>query len=119
MLTCDAAHCDGAYWYDKDGVTFETQYTIQLYLNDSAATDPSSDLVGGATSFLSPDRATRVDVNPRAGSALVFQHDRLLHEGAAVEAGVKYTMRGDILYEEEKKEGGKDSTYSLKGWWKK
>lgn len=74
-------------------------YTIQLYLNDSAAADPTSELVGGATSFLSTDRQSRVDVNPKAGSVLVFQHTGLLHEGATVEAGIKYTMRGDIVYE--------------------
>jgi hypothetical protein len=70
-----------------------------VYLNDSAAADPTSGLVGGATAFLSRDRKRRVDVNPRAGSVLVFQHRGLLHEGAVVEAGEKFTIRTDIIYE--------------------
>lgn len=32
------------------------------------------------------------------GSVLIFQHGGLLHEGAEVKEGVKYTMRTDILY---------------------
>lgn len=93
-------------------------YTIQLYLNDAADVDPTSELVGGATSFLSLNRQTRVDVNPRAGSALIFQHMGLLHEGAEVKAGIKYTMRGDIVYEHD--EGAKKKTADvLKGWWER
>lgn len=38
-------------------------------------------------------------MNPKAGSILLFQHSGLLHEGARVEEGVKYTMRTDIVYE--------------------
>lgn len=114
------AHCDAAYSYEKDGRWFETMYTIQLYLNDSAAADPNSELVGGATAFLSADGMTRVDVNPKAGSALIFQHIGLLHEGAAVETGVKYTMRGDIVYERELADAGKNKTRGLlKGWWER
>lgn len=94
-----AAHCDGPYGYEKDGALFQTQYTIQLYLNDSASADPTSELVGGATSFLSRDRKRRLDVNPKAGSVLVFQHSGLLHEGAEVTGGTKYTIRTDIIYE--------------------
>lgn len=76
-----------------------TFYTIQLYLNDSAANDPQSDLVGGATAFLSRKGDARIDVNPKAGSVLIFQHRGLFHEGARVDKGTKYTMRTDILYE--------------------
>ena len=54
--------------------------------------------MGGATAFLSRDRKRRVDVNPQMGSVLIFQHEGLLHEGAEVKEGVKYTMRTDILY---------------------
>ncbi|SPO05593.1 uncharacterized protein DNG_08280 [Cephalotrichum gorgonifer] len=97
-------HCDGPYGYEKDGAIFETKYTIQLYLNDSAAVDPTSELVGGATSFLGRNYEDRLDVNPKAGSVLLFQHYGLRHEGAKVEAGVKYTMRTDILYEFYKQE---------------
>lgn len=40
-----------------------------------------------------------MDVNPKAGSVLLFQHDGLPHEGAVVKEGIKYTMRTDIVYE--------------------
>lgn len=76
-----------------------SHYTVQLYLNDSAKASATGDgHVGGATSFLSRDKKRRVDVNPKAGSVLIFQHRRLFHEGAKVLSGVKYTMRSDILY---------------------
>ncbi|KAI9162966.1 hypothetical protein HJFPF1_04561 [Paramyrothecium foliicola] len=93
-------HIDGPFWYEEDGREFETQFTLHLYLNDSAnVTGSIQDLVGGATAFLSRDRTRRLDVDPKAGSVLVFQHKNLVHEGAAVGRGVKYTMRTDILYE--------------------
>ena len=97
-----AAHCDGPYYYETEKTEFQTHYTLQLYLNDSAEEDSSTgeeELVGGATGFLSRDKTRRVDVNPKAGSVLIFQHEGLLHEGAEVKKGVKYTMRTDILYE--------------------
>jgi hypothetical protein len=89
------AHCDGPYGYLKDDTEYQTHFTLHLYLNDA---DPSGGLVGGATSFLGSDEVRRLDVDPKAGSVLVFQHENLLHEGAEVEAGVKYTMRTDLLF---------------------
>ena len=56
-------------------------------------------MVGGATAFLSRDKTRGLDINPKMGSVLIFQHEGLLHEGAEVKEGVKYTMRTDILYE--------------------
>ncbi|XWW97742.1 hypothetical protein V2A60_005729 [Cordyceps javanica] len=92
-------HCDGAYHYAADDTTFKTHYTVHLYLNDSAKTSADDDAcVGGATSFLSHDLERQVDVDPRAGSVLIFQHRGLLHQGAEVHSGTKYTMRTDILY---------------------
>lgn len=77
-----------------------THFTLHLYLNDSAAESSNGEgTVGGATAFLSPDGERRFDVNPKAGSVLIFQHRRLKHEGAVVKEGVKYTVRSDILYE--------------------
>lgn len=68
-----------------------------------------AELVGGATTFYSGDEKRRIDVDPKAGRVLIFQHRRLLHSGDDVLAGTKYTMRTDILYEfmpEEEKEDG-------------
>jgi len=77
-----------------------THYTLHLYLNDSfakmegASGEPSpTDLVGGATSFLSQDHERRVNVNPKSGRVLIFQHEGLYHCGDDVIQGVKYTMR--------------------------
>ncbi|TDZ71634.1 hypothetical protein CTRI78_v001979 [Colletotrichum trifolii] len=94
-------HCDGEYTEktDDDSV-LRTHYTVHLYLNDSVAEvgEDKADLVGGATSFLSSDEKRKVDVNPKAGRVLIFQHTMLYHSGDDVLAGTKYTMRTDILY---------------------
>lgn len=68
-------------------------------MNDSAQNSPESNLIGGSTAFLSRDGERRLDINPKAGTVLVFQHKRLYHEGAVVEQGQKFTVRMDILYE--------------------
>jgi hypothetical protein len=83
---------------------------VHLYLNDSVAelglepgvkaSAAGVDLVGGATSFLSSDEKRRLDVNPKAGRVLIFQHRGLYHSGDDVTQGTKYTMRTDILYVE-------------------
>ena len=94
-------HCDGPYWYfeEDSGREVRTHYTVHLYLNDSKAESPTGEgHVGGATSFLSRDGTKRLDVNPKAGSVLIFQHEGLLHEGAMLDSGVKYTVRMDVLY---------------------
>jgi hypothetical protein len=62
-------------------------------------------LRGGATTFHTVDRDHRLDVDPKAGRVLIFQHRRLLHSGDTVSAGIKYTMRSDLMYEWE---GGSD-----------
>lgn len=93
-------HCDGSYSEEVDGDRFSTFFTLQLYLNDSVASvGQDADLVGGATSFLSSDdERKRVDVDPKAGRVLIFQHRRLYHAGDDVVKGTKYAMRTDILY---------------------
>jgi hypothetical protein len=99
-MSPSSAHCDGSTWLEKDGKQLETHYTLHLYLNDSAATSPTGEgVVGGATTFSSGDGKRRIDVNPKAGSVLIFQHEGLRHEGAEVISGVKYTVRSDVFYE--------------------
>ncbi|KAH6641697.1 hypothetical protein F5144DRAFT_144728 [Chaetomium tenue] len=93
-------HCDAPYSDVSDPArTIRTMFTIHLYLNDSKAEVEGADLVGGATTFFSNDEKRRIDVNPKAGRVLIFQHRRLLHSGDDVLAGIKYTMRTDIMYE--------------------
>jgi hypothetical protein len=75
----------------------ETSYvTVQIYLNEKVK--------GGSTRFLSGNRY--YDVNPKTGSALIFDHD-LLHEGSEVLSGTKYSVRTDIMYRHENGEVGK------------
>ncbi|KAI1925518.1 hypothetical protein LOZ58_006001 [Ophidiomyces ophidiicola] len=85
-------HCDGAYATE----TQRTFYTLHLYLNGPTDANP---LRGGATTFWSSDEKRRVDVHPKTGSVLIFQHRGLLHSGDDVLEGIKYTMRSDIMYE--------------------
>jgi hypothetical protein len=54
------------------------------------------DTLKGKDGIIEGDR--KVDVHPKAGRVLIFQHLELLHSGAIVEAGVKYTMRSDVVY---------------------
>jgi hypothetical protein len=95
-----AAHCDGPFSEEVDGKIFRTFFTLHLYLNDSVAeAGESGELVGGATSFLSSDGKRKVDVHPKAGRVLIFQHRQLYHCGDDVVKGTKYTMRTDVMYE--------------------
>ncbi|KAI1081498.1 hypothetical protein F5B20DRAFT_536226 [Whalleya microplaca] len=95
-------HCDGAYGETSEGHPVLTHYTVHLYLNDSKQEvgGGEADLVGGATSFLSSDEKRKLDVDPKAGRVLIFQHRRLYHSGDDVKEGTKYTMRTDIMYRE-------------------
>lgn len=93
-------HCDAAYKSQEDGKILQSWYTVHLYLNDSKAeAGDAAELEGGATCFLSADCKRKIDINPKAGRVLIFQHQRLYHSGDEVKAGVKYTMRTDIEYQ--------------------
>lgn len=94
-------HCDGHYQETRDDEkVIRTHFTVHLYLNDSKAeAGQEADLEGGATSFLSSDEKRKLDVNPKAGRVLIFQHQRLYHSGDDVKEGTKYTVRTDIMYE--------------------
>lgn len=93
-----APHYDGTYvrnmeaGLDRKGeVSF---VTFQLYLNEGCG--------GGTTRFLARGRDRNghmnfVDVMPKIGSVLLFQHD-CYHEGAKVTSGRKYVIRSDVMY---------------------
>jgi hypothetical protein len=89
-------HCDGIY-ETPDG-SERSYYTVHLYLNESTKSEP---LKGGATRFHSRDMRKHYDVDPKVGRVLVFQHNYLLHSGADVKEGFKYTMRTDIMFKQE------------------
>jgi prolyl 4-hydroxylase len=77
-----APHYDGAFQRNRRE---RSELTLMIYLNDG--------FTGGRTAFHDFD----VDVAPRRGMALVFQH-QVLHEGCAVESGIKYVLRSDVMY---------------------
>ncbi len=95
-------HNDGIY-VRPDG-SESTFVTIQLYLN----TVPEGD---GGEPIFTTERKTygnnsgnkddspirRLAVRPVTGRVLIFEH-HLLHEGAKLLNGVKYTLRTDVLY---------------------
>lgn len=102
-------HCDGTY-ETPDGKE-RTYFTLHLYLNNGGAPtreelqkmsseERKNVLLGGATTFhaLTMDRGKDLDVLPKTGRILLFQHRGLLHSGDDVVRGVKYTMRTDLLY---------------------
>ncbi|KAM3425686.1 hypothetical protein BST61_g7623 [Cercospora zeina] len=102
-------HCDGAY--ETPDKKERSYFTMHLYLNNGGV--PSKEelakmsveeqenvLVGGATTFHRPnmDRNKDIDVLPKTGRILIFQHRNLLHSGDDVLRGTKYTMRTDLMY---------------------
>ncbi len=65
------------------------------------AGDPSKlPLVGGETVFYGPRGREVARVAPKAGLALLHRHgdECLEHEGAAVQAGLKYVLRSDVVF---------------------
>jgi prolyl 4-hydroxylase len=77
-----APHSDDAFRRTPDERSF---LTVMVYLNEG--------FEGGCTRFL----RLGAEATPKTGRALLFQH-ALLHEGAAVESGVKYALRTDAMY---------------------
>ena len=70
--------------------------TLHLYLNEA---DEVSKLEGGATRFHHLYGGEGfLDIVPKFGRVLLFQHQKLVHSGAEVSAGVKYTLRTDVMY---------------------
>jgi len=93
-------HCDGTY-ETPDG-TERSYFTLHLYLNDAVSKSGEKQLEGGATTFFNSSMKSRIDVVPKAGRVLLFQHRFLIHSGDDVVKGTKYTLRTDIMYALEK-----------------
>jgi hypothetical protein len=77
-----ATHMDGAFRRNEHECS---ELTFMVFLNDG--------FKGGDTRFHDFD----VDVVPKTGLALFFQH-RLWHEGSELREGVKYVLRSDVMY---------------------
>ncbi|KAF2662635.1 oxidoreductase domain-containing protein [Lophiostoma macrostomum CBS 122681] len=89
-------HCDGTY--ETPDRRERSYFTLHLYLSDMAGKEGEEPLLGGATTFHSLSMTRDLDVKPKAGRVLLFQHRSLLHSGEDVEKGTKLTMRTDIMY---------------------
>lgn len=87
------AHCDGFWQASYRKRSFAT---LMIYLNDV------DDNIGGSTRFLDYG----LYVRPRAGNAVIFLTDDLLHDGEEIRnvddnvfKAEKYIMRTDVMYE--------------------
>jgi hypothetical protein len=92
----ETAHCDGTY--ETPDRTERSLFTLHLYLNDTEGKNGERQLEGGATTFFSWNMNERLDVVPKVGRVLIFQHRNLLHSGDDVISGTKLTLRTDIMY---------------------
>ncbi|KIW09367.1 uncharacterized protein PV09_00265 [Verruconis gallopava] len=89
-------HCDGIY--ETPDRKERSYFTLHLYLNDETSTEIEPLLKGGATRFHSFRRSCYMDIQPKTGRVLIFQHRNLPHSGEDVVAGTKYTLRTDLMY---------------------
>lgn len=85
-------HRDGSYF--RPDALQQSLLTFMVYLNTCSA--------GGSTNFFASmadafEGEVGLRVAAEAGKALVFEHERW-HEGSAVEAGIKYVLRTDVMY---------------------
>ena len=85
-----APHFDGAFTRNTNE---RSLLTFMVYLNECEA--------GGHTGLIDLE----LEISPRAGRALVFNHF-LLHEGARVHRGLKYAVRSDLMYRRDGAYGG-------------
>ncbi|KAJ3054912.1 hypothetical protein HK097_000377 [Rhizophlyctis rosea] len=71
----------------------------------SSTTSTTNAIRGGATRFwgVGLNHRSWMDVEPRVGRVLLFQHRGLVHSGEEVRGGVKVSVRTDLMYR--KKEG--------------
>jgi len=88
--------------YETPDRTERSYFTLHLYLNDAVLSTGERQLEGGATTFFNGRMNQRIDVEPKAGRVLLFQHRYLIHSGDDVVKGTKYTLRTDIMYAMEK-----------------
>jgi hypothetical protein len=93
------AHCDGTYV--TPDLKERSHFTLHLYLNDASSDADGQSLQGGATTFHSLNMKRRIDVEPKIGRVLLFQHKFLLHSGDDVTCGTKLTMRTDVMFEKD------------------
>lgn len=79
-------HTDGT-WVEECG---RSLITVQIYLNDVEE--------GGETNFFNSEGKVVAAVKPKCGTVAFFDH-LIMHEGAPVQKGHKYTFRINAVYE--------------------
>jgi hypothetical protein len=115
LVLANISSIDGTY--ETPDKKERSYFTLHLYLSDAVSATgeelthlpkeerikaaSSAEAMGGATTFYSLDMRHRLDVLPKVGRILLFQHRDLLHSGDDVVRGVKYTMRTDLMYARE------------------
>jgi len=87
---CFSKHRDGIYHRNQDCRSLQT---VLIYLSD--------DYTGGRTTlYADDDPAFSLAIEPELGCGFVMLQ-RVLHEGRPVEAGEKYAIRLDLMYQRE------------------
>ncbi len=84
-------HLDGVHYRSA---TVQSKLTFMLYTNSA------SEFEGGRTLFYQSKEATEIWASylPQQGDLIVFNHN-IWHEGEQLEAGEKFVLRSDILYQ--------------------
>ena len=78
--------------------------TFELFLNDvkdggftSLVSPPVCTTIGNRDSNQESNPLQRIDIQSNTGSVLIYQND-IFHENTPVISGVKYTLKGEVLY---------------------
>ncbi|PPQ72682.1 hypothetical protein CVT24_012660 [Panaeolus cyanescens] len=89
------------------------QVTIQIYLGEDGVqggatrisgrenvVQPKKGILGNLLDVFGNKEKQQnfLDVAPKKGRVLIFQHRELYHSGEEVTAGLKYTLRSDLMY---------------------
>jgi len=94
-------HVDGSR--DEPSLGGKTHFTVLVYLNGGERDPPELRVRGGETVFWKDHDGRRPALvfPPTRGICLYHGHgdDCMTHEGAGVEAGNKYVLRTDVVYE--------------------
>lgn len=94
-------HIDGSV--DEPDLGGRTHFTVLVYLNGGERDPPELRVKGGETIFWKDHDGRRLALAfpPTRGACLFHGHgdECMTHEGAAVEGGVKYVLRTDVVYE--------------------
>lgn len=97
-------HVDGSV--DEPDMGGRTHFTVLVYLNGGERDPPEFRVKGGETIFWKDHDGRRpaLAFPPTRGACLFHGHgdECMTHEGAAVETGVKYVLRTDVVYEFDK-----------------